>query len=123
MKTLFSRLAFVALAMTINPVAAAESISPEALAERIEKGNAPLIIDVRTEEAYLEGHIPGARLIPHDRMGEYVESLSAHKDQPVVLYCRTGNRSGKAAKVLEDAGFSQVIVMEGGYPDWPDQSE
>ncbi len=56
-------------------------------------------------------------------MAEYVDSLSAHKDEPIVLYCRTGNRSGKAAKVLEDAGFSQVIIMEGGYPDWPDQAE
>lgn len=111
--------AFLSLTLACSSALAADSVSPEELAGEIAAGKAPLIIDVRTEEAYLEGHIPGARLIPHDQMEEYVDSLSAHKDEPILLYCRTGNRSGQAAEVLEKAGFSKVKVMEGGYPDWP----
>ena len=97
---------------------AAESVSVETLAAQISSGKAPLIIDVRTEDDFLAGRIPGARLIPHTEMSNYVDSLSAYKDEPILLYCRTGNRAGQAAAVLEEAGFSKVQVLEGSFPGW-----
>lgn len=100
------------------PALAAENVSVETLAGQISSGKAPLIIDVRSEDDFLAGRIPGARLIPHSEIGNYVDSLSAHKDEPILLYCRTGNRSGQAAEVLEKAGFTKVQVLEGNFPGW-----
>lgn len=120
MRAVVSAFLFPALMLWTGLAGAADTVTPQALADRIKAGDTPLIIDVRDEDAFLEGHIPGARLIPHDRMDEYTESLQAYKDQPIVLYCRTGRRSGKAAETLEADGFEQVEVLEGGFPGWRD---
>lgn len=120
MKAVVSVFLFQALMLWAGLAGAADTVTPQALADRIKGGDTPLIIDVRDEEAFLKGHIPGARLIPHDRMDEYTESLQDYKDQPIVLYCRSGRRSAKAAETLEAAGFQQVEVMKGGFPDWRD---
>jgi rhodanese-related sulfurtransferase len=117
MRALIRILALV-LAMSALPAWSAETISPEKLGQQVEAGKAPLILDVRTEEEYLEGHVPGARLIPHDRIGEYMDSLSEHKNEPIVVYCRSGNRTEKAIDKLEKADFSQVIELEGSFQAW-----
>jgi len=97
---------------------AAGSITADELDRQMKAGKAPLVIDVRGEEEYLAGHIPGARLIPHTQMGEYVEGLSALKDEPIVVYCRSGKRAGMAAEVLENAGFTKIQILEGSYQGW-----
>ena len=97
---------------------AAGSITADELDSQMKAGKAPLVIDVRGEEEYLAGHIPGARLIPHTQMGEYVEGLSALKDEPIVVYCRSGKRAGMAAEVLENAGFTKIQILEGSYQGW-----
>lgn len=106
------------LSMLAGPALAAGSISVDALAERIANGNAPMIIDVRSEDEYLAGHVPGAQLIPHDQMTSYVESLSANKDTEIVLYCKSGSRAGMASDVLEEAGFSNLKTLEGSFQAW-----
>ena len=106
------------LALAGTPALAAEQVSVETLAAQMASGKAPLIIDVRTEDDFLAGRIPGARLIPHTEMEAYVESLAAHKDEPILLYCRTGNRSGQAAAVLEKAGFTRVQILTESFPGW-----
>ena len=65
-----------------------------------------LIIDVRTSEEYAQGHYPGAVNIPHEQILAGVRSRAIGPDDPVVLYCRSGNRSGKAQTTLSDAGYS-----------------
>lgn len=97
---------------------AAGSISVDALASQVEAGTAPMIIDVRSEDEYLAGHVPGARLIPHDQVGEYLGDLASMKDEPVVLYCRSGKRAGMAAEVLESNGFSQITILDGSFQAW-----
>src|SRR5690606_10889218 len=99
-------------------VLAAGSITIDELDRQMKAGKAPLVIDVRTEEEYLAGHIPGARLIPHTQVADYLEGLSALKNEPIVVYCKSGKRSGEAAEVLEKAGFSKVRILEGSYPGW-----
>lgn len=106
------------LALLSQLALAAGSISADELDSQMKAGKAPLVIDVRTEDDYLAGHIPGARLIPHTQMGDYVEGLSALKDEPIVVYCRSGKRAGMAAEVLEKAGFNKVMILEGSYPGW-----
>lgn len=99
---------------------AAGTISPQQLNEQIEAGKAPLVIDVRSEEEYLNGHVPGARLIPHDQIGEYLDTLSTHKDDRIVVYCRSGNRTKQAIEKLEQAGFEHIIELEGSFQGWND---
>lgn len=103
----------------LSPLAlAAGSISVEELDSQMKAGKAPLVIDVRAEGEFLAGHVPGARLIPHTQMQDYVDSLSALKDEPIVLYCRSGKRAGMASEVLENAGFSNILILDGSYMAW-----
>jgi len=78
----------------------------------------PLILDVRTSGEYAEGHLDGAKLLPVQEIQRRVGELANYKDQPVFIYCRSGNRSTVAAKVLIDAGFKQVINLRRGVKDW-----
>jgi phage shock protein E len=68
----------------------------------------PVIVDVRTQQEYAAGHVQGAILIPHDQMEQRWQELEAFRDQPVVLYCRSGRRSGIALEVLRTKGFTQL---------------
>lgn len=115
-------LAALSLALFVTLLAsysfAAETISVDKLADQVKAGKAPVIIDVRSEDEFLAGHLPNARLIPHTQMGDYVEGLSALKDETVVLYCRSGKRADMAADVLEKAGFKKVTILDGSYQAW-----
>lgn len=74
------------------------------------------LIDVRTPAEFAAGHVPGAVNVPLDevpnRLGEF-----GPVDAPVVLYCQSGNRSGKAKRILEDAGHTQVRNL-GAMSNW-----
>ena len=74
-----------------------------------------ILIDVRTVEEYAEGHIAGSVNIPVD----YIESRLAEipSDIPVVVYCRSGNRSARAATILVENGYSEVYDL-GGIMAW-----
>ena len=65
-----------------------------------------LIIDVRTAEEFAAGHFPGAINISHENIIQGIEAYNVGKDQTVLLYCRSGNRSGQAEGRLQSAGFS-----------------
>jgi phage shock protein E len=84
---------------------------------------APLI-DVRTSEEYQSGHIENANLIPlqdiEQRIKEVENLVNGDKTKPVVLYCRSGRRSGLAKEILLKHGFSNVINI-GGINDWPEK--
>lgn len=65
-----------------------------------------LIVDVRTAEEFAAGHFPGAINIPHEDIIQGIQDFNVGKDQTVLLYCRSGNRSGQAEGRLQSAGFS-----------------
>ena len=69
-------------------------------------GDPTLVVDVRTAEEFAEGHFPGAINIPHEDIIQGIEAHNVGKDQTVLLYCRSGNRSGQAEVLLQSAGFS-----------------
>lgn len=69
-------------------------------------GDPTLVVDVRTAEEFAEGHFPGAINIPHEDIIQGIEAHNVGKDQTVLLYCRSGNRSGQAEVRLQSAGFS-----------------
>lgn len=91
-------------------------LEPRAFYEAIQRGEGQLI-DVREPDEYREAHIPGAINVPVGRLSEHLPKLS--KDHPVLLYCRSGNRSGIAARMLKKQGFEQVYLLRGGLLEWP----
>lgn len=70
-------------------------------------------IDVRTAQEFSQNHVKGAINIPHENITAGVSELGLKKSQIIYLYCRSGNRSGKAKKVLEAAGYQRVINLGG----------
>lgn len=76
-----------------------------------------IILDVRTKEEYQEKHIPGAVNLPNETIGtEDIPELPA-KDQLILVYCRSGNRSKQAAKKLVALGYTNIMEF-GGINDW-----
>ncbi|MGD9548209.1 MAG: rhodanese-like domain-containing protein [Candidatus Krumholzibacteriia bacterium] len=78
----------------------------------------PFILDVRTPREFQDGHIDGATLIPVQQFQQRIGEIAAHKNDPVFVYCRTGNRSTVAAKLMIDAGFTNVINLRQGIVEW-----
>ena len=76
-----------------------------------------IILDVRTEEEFSEGHIPGAILIPDYELAERAEAELPNKDQLILVYCRSGRRSKAAAEMLVGMGYTNVKDF-GGIIDW-----
>ncbi|GGB92038.1 hypothetical protein GCM10011352_17630 [Marinobacterium zhoushanense] len=72
-----------------------------------------LLVDVRTEQEYASGHLDGALLIPYQQIVQQFADRDIPKDQPVVLYCRSGNRAGIAERALSEAGYTQVFNAGG----------
>ena len=85
-----------------GPGQTAETSSAPAAASQI------VYVDVRTPEEFASGHVAGAINIPHDQVEARWNELAAHKDKHVVVYCRTGWRSGLAIDVLRPRGFSRL---------------
>lgn len=65
-------------------------------------------IDVRTADEYKAGHVSSASNIPYDVIGERISEITDDLDAQIFVYCRSGNRSGKALKTLESLGFTNV---------------
>ncbi len=81
-----------------------------------------IILDVRTQEEYDEGHIPGAILIPNTELEARAEENFPDKDQLILVYCRSGRRSKIAAEALMELGYTNVREF-GGILDWPYEVE
>ncbi|MBV8258443.1 MAG: molybdopterin-synthase adenylyltransferase MoeB, partial [Actinobacteria bacterium] len=78
----------------------------------------PLLLDVREQDEWDEGHIPGAVHIPRGNLESRIEAVAPDKARPVVVYCAGGNRSVFATKSLEELGYENVVSLAGGYTDW-----
>lgn len=77
-----------------------------------------VIIDVREDEEWRQGHIPNAVHIPLSQLNERMPELDKYKSSAVITQCRSGRRSSKAAQMLKLAGFSQVYNLDGGLVAW-----
>ena len=80
------------------------------------------ILDVREQDEYDAGHIPGAILIPYTQIAEKAEDVLADKDQLILVYCRSGRRSKIAAEALVELGYTNIKEF-GGIIDWPYEVE
>lgn len=81
-----------------------------------------IILDVRTQEEYDQGHIPGAILIPDNRIDADAEKVLTDKNQLILVYCRSGRRSKLAAERLVQLGYTNIKEF-GGILDWPYEVE
>ena len=86
--------------------------------ELVEENEKTLVIDVRDTDAYAKGHLANAINIPFDEFESKIADLEGYKDQDIILICNTGNKSGKAAKMLVDKGFSKVYNAEDGMEEF-----
>lgn len=93
-----------------------KKISQEEAVKMMETGDC-LILDVRTEEEYNDGHIPNAICLPVETIGSEAPAQLPDKDQIILIYCRTGVRAERAAKALADLGYTNVYDF-GGIADW-----
>jgi rhodanese-related sulfurtransferase len=98
-------------------VSTIEMISAEEMANMEDMASVQLV-DVRTVEEFVSGHIKGAQNIVYlsDTWSTEIEKLD--KDDPVYVYCAKGGRSAKCAQLLADAGFKKVYDLEGGVSQW-----
>ena len=94
------------------------SISQEKAIEMMKSLKDYQIVDVRREEEFREGHIEGAILVPNESIQNEAPKELPRKDQPIFVYCRSGNRSRQAAKKLVALGYTKVYEM-GGIGTWP----
>lgn len=77
-----------------------------------------IILDVRTPEEFAQGRLAGARLMDFSSPNFEVEAATLPKDKPILLYCRTGNRSSKANEKLKKLGITNILHMDAGIRGW-----
>lgn len=76
-----------------------------------------ILLDVRSESEYNEGHIPESILLNVSDVEDKIKGISSDYDQAIIVYCRSGNRSAKAAQTLIDMGYHNVYDL-GGITNW-----
>jgi sulfur-carrier protein adenylyltransferase/sulfurtransferase len=97
-----------------------QEVDPAEVSEHL--GNGITLIDVRENEEWDAGHIPGAKHVPRGYLESRVEAAAPEKDQRVVLYCASGQRSALAANTLQELlGYTNVASMTGGITLWKDR--
>lgn len=99
-----------------------QQVDAETAKELMDTEDDYVILDARTQAEYDEGHIPGAILIPHDTVATAAEDALPDKDQLILVYCRSGNRSKQASQALVDLGYTNVVEF-GGINSWPYEVE
>ena len=105
----------LALATDIHNVSASEA---QKLIQENQSNPAFVILDVRTPAEYGQGHIAGAQLLDYksDRFSAGLERLD--KTKTYLVYCRTGNRSGRALQLMKSSGFGKIYHLSAGIMDW-----
>jgi sulfur-carrier protein adenylyltransferase/sulfurtransferase len=92
-------------------------IANEKVRDELAAGEAKLI-DVREPHEWAEAHLEGATHVPQGELLERIDEVAPDRSDRIVLYCRTDNRSSRAAAALEALGYENVSVMRGGIVDW-----
>ena len=125
MKTMILMLLLLVLLMigfTVSSNAAQENayrqITMTEAVEMMEKEENYIILDVRTEQEFAAGHIPGAVLLPNETIGTKEIPQLSDKDQLIMVYCRSGNRSKQASGKLAELGYTNIVEF-GGINSWP----
>lgn len=95
-----------------------QKITPEQAKEKMDGDSAVIVVDVRTQEEYDQGHIANAVLIPNENITTEKPAELPDLDAEILVYCRSGNRSRQAANKLIAMGYTNVYDF-GGINSWP----
>ncbi len=95
-----------------------DEVSSSDVLGRLDDADRPLLLDVREQDEWQEGHLPGAVHIPRSNLESRVETLVPDRAREIVVYCAVGVRSAFAAKTLTELGYDNVVSMAGGFTDW-----
>ena len=121
-QTIALLLALVLLLTACAQAASYEQITQEEAKQIMDTTNGYIRLDTRTQEESDQSHIPGALLLPHPEIADRAEEELPDKDQLILVYCRSGNRSKQASEVLAELGFTNVKEF-GGINPWPYEVE
>ena len=105
-----------------RPKAGYMQISQEEAKSMMEKEDGHVIVDVRRQDEYDEGHIPGAICIPNESIEDEMPKELPDLDQTILIYCRSGRRSKDAAAKLSAIGYTDIYEF-GGIIDWTGEIE
>jgi sulfur-carrier protein adenylyltransferase/sulfurtransferase len=94
-----------------------DEVDPVEARASFESGD-PVILDVREQDEWDEGHIPGAVHIPRGNLESRIEAAAPDHEHAIVVYCGSGGRSAFAAKTLGELGYGDVASLKGGFTDW-----
>jgi sulfur-carrier protein adenylyltransferase/sulfurtransferase len=109
---------FCGVAATPAGLPAEQRVTPQEVAQLLAQGNGdrPFLLDVREPHEWDIVHLEGAHLASVNTLAGHLDELP--RDQPIVVYCKSGARSARATQLLKDAGFRQVRNMDGGITRW-----
>ena len=107
---MFSLLSFAAYSANVSSISQQELL--EADTDNV------VIVDVRTPEEFQQGHVPNAINVPLSKIIKDTAVLMSLKGKPIVLYCRSGYRTGKAVKALQKDGYQNLQHLEGDMQGW-----
>ncbi len=93
-------------------------LSPAEVKQKLDRGEKPILLDVREKEEYRDGHLAGALSLPRGFLEIRVEEAIPDRSTPIVAYCAGGTRSLLAARMLREMGYENVISMSGGFTGW-----
>lgn len=96
----------------------AKTVSAEKVQTLLQQPDNVLLIDVRTPKEFKEGHIENAQNIDFlaPTFQDNIKKLNIEK--PIIVYCRSGRRSAKSTKILQEAGFTEIYDLQGGIIKW-----
>jgi len=106
------------LTINHNMNTAPSPLAPDQLNAALQRGETPVLLDVRTPLEYREIHLPGSHLVPLDQLDPAAMARKHGADTPCVLICRSGKRAGQAAEKLASAGMKNLQILEGGMLAW-----
>ena len=95
-----------------------KNVNAEEAYKLINNNKELVILDVRTQEEYDGGHIPGAKLIPVQVLPMKLSELKEYKDKPVLVYCASGGRSPRAVDTLVKSDFTNIYHLSRGISSW-----
>jgi rhodanese-related sulfurtransferase len=76
------------------------------------------VLDLRSEDAFKAGHLPGAKHVPSNEISAKIDKLKLDRKNPLILVCETGTSSRKAITEVQKLGFAEVGILDGGVQAW-----
>jgi len=115
-KLLWAVAGVLGLMLAMQSLQAGQGVDVETAERMVAQG--ALLLDVREPAEYAAVHAAHAQLMPLGEISMRLKELEAYKDKPVAVICRSGRRSAQAVAILQEAGFTQVVNVEGGTHAW-----